>query len=233
MKKIISAILTGAVMCTTCASAASFNDINGHWAETIINKLADEGIVSGFGDNSFVPNGAVTRAEYLKMIMNATGIEETECGAEGYLDVKQSEWYSGYLKSAMDKGLIPQEMITGYKSEIVSENDETGRPVSSFVKYSGSFNGGLAITREEMAFLTMSMYQYILNARTMEGLADKQEISFTDEDNISQWAVTGVNLAAANGLIEGMDDGSFQPKATTTRAQSATVIGRILNKIKK
>ena len=49
MKKIVSVILTVAVMCTTCASAANFNDINGHWAETIINELADKGIVSGFG----------------------------------------------------------------------------------------------------------------------------------------------------------------------------------------
>lgn len=226
------ALLLACVLSVSSVQATAFSDINGHWAETVINELASQGIISGFGDDSFKPNGAVTRAEYLKMIMNAMGIMPVECDSETYMDAAKDDWYSGYLKSAMDKGLIPHEMITDFGSEIISEENSDGKVISAKVKYSGAFNGGISITREEMAFLTMSMYQYMLNAKTMQALAEKTDITFTDDANISEWALTGVRLAAANGLIEGMDDGSFQPNSTTTRAQSATVISRVLEKLK-
>ena len=60
MKKTVSLVLA-ALMLTASVSAADFNDISGHWAETVINELSDKGIVSGFGDGSFMPNGVVTR----------------------------------------------------------------------------------------------------------------------------------------------------------------------------
>lgn len=230
MRKLVS-VAVALVVISTCASAASFNDINGHWAETTINKLADKGIVAGFGDNSFKPNGTVTRAQYLKMIMNAVGIEEVECSDEMILDANKTDWYSGYLNSALNKGLIPKDMISGYKAEIITDTAEDGSIISSYVVYSGSFNGNDSITREEMAFLTMSMYQYVLNAKTMQDLSEKQDMQFLDSSDISDWALTGVQLSAANGLIEGMDDGNFYPKETTTRAQAATVIDRVLEKI--
>jgi hypothetical protein len=230
MRKLVS-IAVALVVISTCASAANFNDINGHWAETTINKLADKGIVTGFGDNSFKPNGTVTRAQYLKMIMNAVGIEEVECSDKMILDANKTDWYSGYLNSALKKGLIPKDMISGYKAEIITDTAEDGSITSSYVVYSGAFNGNDSITREEMAFLTMSIYQYVLNAKTMQDLADKKDMQFLDVSDISDWALTGVQLSAANGLIEGMDDGKFYPKETTTRAQAATVIDRVLEKI--
>lgn len=224
MKKFLLIFAVAAALSTN-AYAAEFLDIKGHWAEDMINRLSDRGIVSGSDEYTFLPESAVTRAEYLKMIMNTVGIAETECGDEGCLDAKKSDWYAGYLKSAMDKGLIPHEMLTGYKSEIVREND------TSYVKYSGSFNGGLAITREEMAFLTSGMYQYILNASTMKGLAEPDELAFSDNADISRWAQSGVKMAVANGLINGMGDGTFCPKSTTTRAQASAVLVRLIDKI--
>ena len=78
----------------------------------------------------------------------------------------------------------------------------------------------------------MGMYQYVLNANTMKGLAEKTDLSFTDDSEISEWAKSGVRLAAANGFINGMEDGSFQPKSTATRAQAAAVISRVIEKVK-
>ena len=48
-----------------------FSDIDGHWAESHIKTLADKKMVDGIGDGKFNPNGAVTRAEFLKMVMDA------------------------------------------------------------------------------------------------------------------------------------------------------------------
>lgn len=219
MKKLI-AFFTAAVMTAPCAYAAAFNDTKGHWAETEINTLAENGIINGVDEMHFAPDSVVTRVQYLKMIMGVTGITPIECDGEECLGVSSTEWYSSYLNGAMKRGLIPREMISDYNSDTV---DGT-------VRYTGVFDGNVPITREEMAFVTMSMYQYTLNANTMKKLAEEKETEFSDMENISPWAVSGVMLAAANGIING-NDGRFDPQGSTTRAQAAAVILRVMNKI--
>lgn len=220
MKRLTALLIAASVIVSNCAYAEMFFDTKGHWAETEIDMLAQKNIINGVGDGYFAPDSVVTRAQYLKMIMEATGILPVECGESGCLDISSSEWYSAYLNSAMQKGLIPQDMILNYDSSVV---DGT-------VKYTGAFAGDLSITREEMAFITMSMYQYTLNANTMKNLNTENTVEFEDNEEISPWAITGVNLAAANGIING-NDGRFDPQGSTTRAQAAAVILRVMNKM--
>lgn len=40
-----------------------FNDINGHWAEADIEKAAEAGLLTGYPDGRFDPDGPVTRAQ--------------------------------------------------------------------------------------------------------------------------------------------------------------------------
>lgn len=50
---------------------------------------------------------------------------------------------------------------------------------------------------------------------------------FTDKAAISEWAGEAVAWAAANGVVEGRDDGSFDPKADVTRAEVAVMLYRL------
>jgi hypothetical protein len=64
LKKIIIAALTAALLISLSVPVfAKPNDIAGHWAETVVAKWSDNGIISGFPDGSFRPNEAVTRAQ--------------------------------------------------------------------------------------------------------------------------------------------------------------------------
>ncbi|HIT85577.1 MAG TPA: S-layer homology domain-containing protein [Candidatus Ornithomonoglobus intestinigallinarum] len=225
-KQIIAAAAALAISFSAAAYAAEFNDIKGHWAENTINRIADLGIVNGVSEHEFDPDGAVTRAEYLKMIMELTDIE-TVTPREGECLDGEGTWYAPYLQSALDKGLIPKEMIASYRADINVTTDESGNTMSSVV-YRGAFNGELQVDREEMAVLTMHMYQYASDSAGM--LNTQGSVSFTDTDSISVWAQPSVRLAVSVGFIEGMGDGSFQPMNTATRAQAATIIGRILDR---
>ena len=51
---------------------------------------------------------------------------------------------------------------------------------------------------------------------------------FTDQDDISDWAIEGVSAIQAAGLITGYPDGSFNPQGTATRAEVATIFARFL-----
>lgn len=231
IKKITAAALASVVM-TTAASAASFSDISGHWAEPVINALADKGVVNGVSPTAFNPEGTVTRAEFLKMAMETNEIKPVEFRDGECLDALKRDWFCGYLQSALDKGLIPSEMIGGYTVKVISEKDEDGN-ITSKAFYNGVFGGNTPITREEMAVITQNTYQYSLNANTMRDMNEALETEFTDSADISEWALQSIKLACAQGFIEGMDDGSFAPTATATRAQSAAIISRVMDKVKK
>ncbi|MDD6485019.1 MAG: S-layer homology domain-containing protein [Clostridiales bacterium] len=222
MKK-ITAALSALLMFGICALAAEFSDTQGHWAQYTIDRLYRMGIVDGMEDSKFYPDGIVTRAQYLKMIMELEGLDTVVQRKGECLDAPDGCWYGPYLQSALDKGLIPEQMIASYKAVII---EEEGRAV-----YSGAFNGDLPVTREEMAVLTQNVYQYCITYETVGNLLKAAELNFEDKDEISPWALQCVKLTVAEGFMEGMNGNVFDPKATATRAQAATIMGRIIDKL--
>ena len=224
LKKITAAVIISSLALAGTVSAAEFADINGHWAEKTINKLADAGVVHGVSDTEFNPEGTVTRAEFLKMALAAGEIEEVQYRKDECLDVTENDWFGSCVQSALDKGLIPKNMISDYSVKIV--NDESGTKAV----YSGNFSGNTPIKREEMAYIAQAAYQYSLGEDALEKLEHPVDMGFTDVNRISAWAFDGVRHAYANDFISGMEDGSFRPRDTATRAQAATIINNILIK---
>ena len=227
-EKIIAAALSAVMMTASAAAlpalaAPKFTDISGHWAEATIIDLADKGVVHGVTSTEFNPDGTVTRAEFLKMAMEVMGIGTVPFRRGECLETQRTDWFAPYLQSALDKGLIPENMIAGYSLDVHRVEDVTIKAV-----YSGAFNGYIPITREEMAVIAQYMYQYTRNANTMRHMAEGAELKFSDSDDISGWAHEAVKLAYAQGFIDGMGDGTFAPKATATRAQAATIISQMI-----
>lgn len=230
MKKLIITTLAAMLLLTSSAMAVDFEDTKGHWAESAISTLAERGVVNGITDTTFAPDGYVTRAQYLKMIMEATGVKTTPYRAGECLEVKGTDWYAPYLQKALDIGLIPHAMIAGFRESVEYTVDENGSATSSRAVYSGAFNGDLPITREEMAVLTQYFYQYTRTVLTNTKTDMSAAKTFIDEENISDWAITSVTLATANGFIDGMDDNTFRPADHATRAQAAAIILRVMDK---
>lgn len=230
MKKLITGIVAAVMITQPVVFAAAFKDIKGHWAEETIISLANKGIVDGVTDTDYIPDGEVTRAQYLKMIMEATGMKTTSYRAGECLEVKAGDWYAPYLQKALDCGLIPEAMIAGFKQSVKYTVDENGKATETDVIYSGAFNGDLAITREEMAVLTEYFYQYTRTILTNDRVDVSKVKDFGDMDSISDWAVTSVRQSVAHGFIDGTDNNMFAAKEKATRAQAATIIKRVLDK---
>lgn len=87
-----------------------------------------------------------------------------------------------------------------------------------------AFRPNDTVTREEMCKII------VLTARLMQKLQEQKADlpDYTDKASIADWASDFVVQAAAEGLMQGMDDGRFMPKASATRAQAATVFYRLL-----
>lgn len=173
-----------------------FVDIEGHWAEDGILRMAKKKIVQG--DNGyFRPDDSISRAELVAMVVRALGIEATNV-ENPFDDVKAGSWYEQYVLVALDCGIISEDSIF--------------RPDDS-------------VTREEMSkILSVADSLY-----TQEEIYLEQDstFSYADSDSISSWAIGYVNYATENGLMNGMDNNTFAPKSSATRAQVVTVIDRI------
>lgn len=224
IKRTVTALILAVVAITPTALAASFTDTKGHWAEDVINNLADNGVVNGVSATEFNPDGTVTRAEFLRMALGAAGIETAKYRDGDCLDVKKGAWYGDTVQTGLDRGLIPDAMIEDFDVEVVTDGDST-RAV-----YQGSFNAETPITREEMAYLAEAAYLYSQKKGALDKIAYPRDLGFDDTAAISAWAMDGVRHAYCDELIAGMGDGTFAPRNTATRAQAAVIINNILEK---
>jgi len=87
-------------------SKTRFSDTaSSSWAEEAIEYLAERGIINGTGNGKFEPEKAITRAEAVKMLVVAFGVEEAS--ADGvFSDVSKTDWFAPYVYAAYKAGLI-------------------------------------------------------------------------------------------------------------------------------
>jgi len=83
---------------------------------------------------------------------------------------------------------------------------------------SGNFYPNSPITREDMAVI---LYRAL-------NINEKGKLSFTDANLISDYAKDAVGYFATQGIVNGYADGSFGPLNNATRAETATIIYRIM-----
>lgn len=87
-----------------------FSDVpQNHRNKMAIEYLKKEGIIGGYPDGTFQPSKTVNRAEFTKIIIEAKGISATQSAQYAgncFSDVKESDWFSGYVCYAKSQGII-------------------------------------------------------------------------------------------------------------------------------
>lgn len=77
MKKIFPLLF---IVCILVAilpvSVMAFNDTEGHWAEKSIDTWSSHGVLKGYEDGSFKPNGDITRGEMAKLARSLSAIRK-------------------------------------------------------------------------------------------------------------------------------------------------------------
>lgn len=111
-----------------------------------------------------------------------------------YSDVNQHEWYYSYISAAHAYGLI-----YGYEN--------------------GSFGIGESITREDMCVIVFRALE------RMGYTIEQSEYNFFDDhEEISDYAKIAVCYVRERGIINGVGENIFSPKAPVTRAMAAKII---------
>ncbi len=126
-------------------STNNYTDVPaGKWYNNAISTLSNMGVIGGYADGTFKPDAPISRAEFAKIAVSFSNV--ADLSYRGYFaDVKESDWFSGFVAAAKDAGLIegyndgtfkPEKAIT--RAEVCTIVNRTlGRkPSASHMKIS-------------------------------------------------------------------------------------------------
>jgi len=82
------------------AEESNFHDINGHWAQKYIQPMEAMGILSGYGNGSFLPDRYITRAESTVIINKLLGRSQSFIVNNEYADLSEDFWAYPFIMNA-------------------------------------------------------------------------------------------------------------------------------------
>lgn len=180
----------------------TFADIQNHWAKGAVEDMASRLVVNGIDDTRYNPNASITRAEFAAMIVRGLGLAEEE-GTDQFTDVKSADWFSGAVQKAVE-----YDLVKGYED--------------------GTFAPNKTITREE-ALTMISRAMDVAAKEAAPATGDSSLTQFADRQDVSVWAAKDVAKTVESGLVQGTGN-NLEPKTKITRAETATLIQRLLSK---
>lgn len=196
--------IPGRIVTLTNRGPRSFNDIKGYWAQSAIERLASLGVLDGKPDGSFGPRETLSRAQFTKMVATLLGI--TSQTKPIFSDVPANRWYSASIQGAFEEGVVK-----GYVG--------------------GAFEPDEPVTREEMAKILMDAMLW-LNADVFAEAPDYAAAqAFRDYGRIGNWAKEPVSRMLEEGILLGKTNGILDPKGDATRAEAATVLVRLIERM--
>jgi len=192
-------ILTLLVTINIQTASASFTDLfkNNKNYKAII-YLQENDIIQGYSDGTFQPAKEINRAEFLKIILEGSGItlDKNEITLP-FSDTKNEEWFTPYIKKAYAEG-----WVVGYI-------DETFKPNQT-------------INKVEALKILGEVQQWNLPQEPQEtGSLPYTDISAT------AWYIKYVIFAHTNDYLEETAE-SFSPNDLMTRANISEIIYRTL-----
>ena len=175
----------------------SFKDVQKYsWYKEAVDFTVEKGLFSGTSEETFEPEALLTRAMFVTLIHRMEGEPKAEKG--GFSDVEENGWYALAADWAKFAG------ITSGTSE------ET-------------FDPELNITREQLATMLFRYAQY-KNFKTENGEISAEK--FSDLSDVSQYSKDAVVWAVSVGILNGIPEGTLNPTATATRAETAVMLMR-------
>lgn len=110
-KRIAGVILSAAMLMLVLpimanAESNKFSDVpQSHWAYETINELTDKGVINGMGDGTFVPEGTVTREQFMKLLVCALDCETDSEPLSVLTDVSSDSWSAPYISDGIRRGI--------------------------------------------------------------------------------------------------------------------------------
>ncbi len=227
MKRIIVLVLALLMLAQTAPMASSagnkyFTDVpGGAWYEKELNAIMDaqammgsNNIIAGYADSKgnptgeFGPKDSLTRAQFLKMILEAASVT----GASVDLSDRSMDsvhWAGKYYQAAKKDNLLVADVYSGSNAMFPCTKEELQKN----------------ITRYEMAVIMSNLLTNVCMDTVVE--IDGAEDYIGDYASIGKSYLSAVEQVWGKKIIVG-DGGDFKGSSELTRAQAVVVVWRFL-----
>ncbi len=181
---------------------SGFPDVaSSHWASGYIQFVKDNKIMQGDENGLFKPDDSITREEWVKTILTAFVIDTKDAKCD-FGDVDEERWSYPYIAKAFE-----MMIINGVSDTEFAPAESISRQDAAVIFYRGA------------------------KAAREDGFSEIEMSSFTDAEDIADYAIEPINLLYKLKVLNGYEDGSFRPNAPITRAEAAKMIYTALEKL--
>lgn len=182
-------------------SGLPFADVpSGNWYYDDVAYVYDTGLMTGLTATTFGPNLSTTRGMIVTILWRMENEPAAKHGCP-FADVRRGSYYEQAIAWASENGIV------------------TGFDASTFAP-------DRAITREQLAAILFRFAAY----RGMDAVTLRENLSsFQDQAAISVYAVSALNWAVGEGLMQGTGD-KLEPTGNATRAQVAAMLRRFMQR---
>ncbi|NOU94527.1 hypothetical protein GC093_15060 [Paenibacillus sp. LMG 31456] len=161
---------------TAPVAQAGLNDVQGHWAKASIERAVGLGIVNGYEDGSFRPDGEISRAEFTVLIGRALKLEGKQSELN-YTDLASiPTWAKSNLEQAVGAGII-----SSYED--------------------GTFRAERKITRSEIAVMIVRALGLPLDSKESMSFTDAKQIPDWASSQVAAAAKKGIINGRDNNLF--------------------------------
>lgn len=177
-----------------------FDDVpKSEWFYECVGYVYKNGLMEGTSKKTFEPYTAMTRGMLVTVLYRAEG-EPAVNKSIPFEDVSEGSYYGDAVIWAQQNGII----------DGVSEN-----------KFAPDEN----LTREQLAVI---IFRYAKYKGTAPTGAWAIKLNYSDVADISGYALESVMYCALKNIMHGREDNTFAPQDSTTRAEIAAILSRML-----
>ena len=181
-----------------------FTDVTeGDWFYDAVAYVYENGIMAGTDETTFEPTMELDRAMAAQLFYNLEG-KPVVTGDSTFTDVTSGHWAVDAITWAAQNDIVAG--IGG-----------------------GLYDPDSNVTREQFAVM---LYKYA-RFKGYDLTATGDLTRFPDAGSISSWAETALSWANGNGLINGHENGTIDPKGSTIRAQAASIMANFDQNVAK
>lgn len=182
-------------------TSSGFIDVpNNAWYTPAVEFIAGKSITAGTGKATFSPNAALTRGQFMVLLMRAYGIAPNSDNTDNFADAGGA-YYTSYLATAKSLGI----------AQGVGNN---------------KFLPGSNISRQDMFVL---LYNALKTMNKLPYTNSSSNKSYSDAEQIASYAMTAIKDLTAEGIVSG-NDGKINPTVSSNRAQMAQLLYNLLSK---
>jgi len=189
-KKLIAGFISASLLLN---SSFAFSDLTTeHWAYDVVHKMQGKGIISGFLDNTFLPESSVTRGQFATMLVKTLNLPiRTE---PAFFEDLDDHWAKPYAESVSE--YVHGKMI-GQRSCFLPEDPAIREDVAmTVVKAKGLENKGYNVSTLDMFIdknsISVDAQKYVAIAvenGIMKGNIDK---TFNPKGKITRAEITAL-----------------------------------------